>query len=214
MGTRGQRERRRLGRIVLIGMLGPLAGGAQASLECKPTAPDMLGPFYVPDAPLTKHLAAPQEAGERLVISGRVVGGPDCVPLAGAVVEVWQASASGRYYFPGAEGGPEHAHYLLRGQILTDHEGHYSFETVLPAAYDLGDGHFRPPHIHFRVTHPNYLPLVTQLYFAGTPGAPADPFGKNSQVIALSREGEKENKAAPLRGEFNITLRPRTVPKP
>jgi protocatechuate 3,4-dioxygenase beta subunit len=200
--------------VVLVLMLDLFCAGAEAALECRPTAPDQLGPFYVPEAPFSANIAAPEEPGERVVISGRVLGSPDCAPLADAVVEVWQASASGQYYFPNAAGGTEPSRSLLRGRMRTDHEGSYRFETVLPAAYDLGGGASRPPHIHFRVTHPDYQPLVTQLYFADRPGAPLDPFGEDPRVIELSPGQGTQGATAPLQGEFNITLRPRTGPAP
>lgn len=66
-----------------------------------------------------------------------------CAPLAGAAVYVWHADAQGRYslYSSGATGAN-----FLRGVQIADADGHVSFTTVFPGAYDG-----RWPHIHFEV---------------------------------------------------------------
>src|SRR5919112_5064140 len=66
-------------------------GGTESNVE---------GPFYIPDAQLLERpYVLPQregEAGERLMFSG-AVSSTDGSPLAGAKVDVWQASAAGEY---------------------------------------------------------------------------------------------------------------------
>lgn len=43
-------------------------------------------------------------------------------------------------------------------------------EALAVAEYPADDqGWVRPPHIHFRVAHPGYHELTTQMYFAGEP---------------------------------------------
>jgi protocatechuate 3,4-dioxygenase beta subunit len=138
----------------------PLAA-REAAAACRPTQPDQLGPFYVPDQPFQDDLC-PSATGERLTISGRVLGMPDCRPLPGALVEVWQTDAKGEYTLvTGAKPDPG---CLLRARLKSDGEGRYSFRTITPGVYPG-----RPAHIHYRVSAPGYRTLVTQLYFKNDP---------------------------------------------
>jgi catechol 1,2-dioxygenase len=160
---------------------------ARSAPECRPTEPDTQGPFYLPGAPTRIALAAPDEPGDRLVVRGRVLH-PDCrTPLAGTLLDVWQADASGRYH-----GATEQ--YRLRGRLRTDSTGSWELTTIRPGNYRLGAG-MRPAHLHFLVTHPAHPPLVTQLYFRDDPylgphdacGA-ACKSGDPHRVIGLARE--------------------------
>src|SRR5688572_18108095 len=51
---------------------------------CRLTARDQLGPYYRANAPLRTLVAAPEEPGTRLFISGRVFGADCATALAGA----------------------------------------------------------------------------------------------------------------------------------
>ncbi len=128
---------------------------------CTPTSPDLRGPYWTPDPPSVIHLAPKGN----LRIEG-VVKGPDCTPIPGAMVHVWQANPQGQY-----------ADDRLRGRLATDKDGTYRFETVQPGQYREPRG-WRPAHIHFEVSAPGYKPLMSQLYFAGDPYlAPNDSCG-------------------------------------
>ena len=80
-----------------------IAGGAALvaapvalAQQCRVTPRDALGPFYVKGAPAQADLCASGTGGvQKLTVSGRVLGTPGCTPLAGALVEVWQADARG-----------------------------------------------------------------------------------------------------------------------
>src|SRR3989442_8894419 len=62
-----------------------------AGADCKSTSPEILGPFYQPDAPFRTRLASAAEPGARLSIQGPV---SDCNgPVKRAIVEVWHANA-------------------------------------------------------------------------------------------------------------------------
>lgn len=104
-------------------------------------------------------------------------------PQAGAVIILWNASASGRYNHRGDADTtrfkhPETGEWVERvhdenfqywGRCITDEQGNYSFKTIVPGFYpvDIKKGWYRPPHLHCMVTAPAIPQLVTQLYFKG-----------------------------------------------
>lgn len=177
-------------RKVLTAGLALLAMPAAAlAQQCRVTPRDALGPFYKPNAPSQPELCASGSGGsEKLVVTGRVLGMPECAPLADAVVEVWQADERGDYSQVGAK--PDDARCLLRATIRTDPAGRYAFTTILPGEYPG-----RPRHIHYRVSRKGYTTLVTQLYFARGRGVP-DPL-----VVSASRNAQGLAQAV-----FDITL--------
>lgn len=132
--------------------------------SCSPTTRDAEGPYFEAGAPVRTSLriAEPTEPGVRLVVEGRLLG-PDCRPLRGYAVDLWQADKDGNYY-QGALSA-----FRLRGKVVSDGDGRYRFETVLPGRYTDAGG-TRPAHIHAKVLTPqgNAL-LTTQLYFSGDP---------------------------------------------
>lgn len=129
--------------------------------ECDPTTLDYYGqgPFYTENPPIKDDglIASPDEAGQRIRISGRITN-LDCTEiLAGTIVDVWHANDEGQYDNQG---------YNLRGKVIANEQGFYMFETILPGKY-LNGSQYRPSHIHFKITPPAYPTLTTQLYFEG-----------------------------------------------
>lgn len=133
---------------VLMALLLVLFAGERvksvAAVPCRPTPADSEGPYYVPGAPLRT------STGSGLVVRGRLLGYPDCRPLAGGRVEWWQTNRDGRY-------DDDH-----RGTQTADSGGAYRFSTDFPGIYP-----WRPPHIHFKAAAPGYRALTTQLYLRG-----------------------------------------------
>jgi catechol 1,2-dioxygenase len=172
------------------------------SPSCALTGSDVRGPFHISGAPQRTRLAGDDEPGEAMVIEGTVFG-PDCqTPVAGALLDVWQADAEGSYHEAGQD-------YRLRGQMMTDEQGKYRFETIRPGHYPLG-GSMRPAHIHFTITRPGFRPLTTQLYFKGDPHlAPNDPCrtscnsGDPTLIIELQ---EVSGEGVQWAGVFDIVL--------
>jgi protocatechuate 3,4-dioxygenase beta subunit len=115
--------------------------------------------------------------GQLIRISGRVLD-EDGRPVRGAIVEIWQANAAGRYYNPlDTRDAPLDPNFVGNGRVATDAEGRYRFFTIKPGAYPVpSPGRWwRPPHVHFSVLGPSSLSrLVTQMYFPGDPLNPLD----------------------------------------
>jgi protocatechuate 3,4-dioxygenase beta subunit len=110
--------------------------------------------------------------GQLMHISGRILD-EDGRPVRGAVVELWQANAAGRYFHPiDQRDAPLDPNFVGNGRVRTDDNGRYAFFTIKPGAYPVPvkETWWRPPHLHFSVLGPSSLSrLVTQMYFAGDP---------------------------------------------
>jgi protocatechuate 3,4-dioxygenase beta subunit len=153
-------------RLVLAGLGLCVAPWTTLAQQCRVTPRDALGPFYKSGVPASSELCASGSGGtEKLAVTGRVTGLPNCAALAGARVEVWQADAQGDYTQVG--GARDDPRCLLRASVIADAAGQYRYATILPGEYPG-----RPRHIHYRVSHPGYAALVTQLYFGSGRGIP------------------------------------------
>ncbi|HEY6054909.1 MAG TPA: protocatechuate 3,4-dioxygenase subunit beta [Gaiellaceae bacterium] len=144
---------------------------------------DLAGPVFGDEAlepldnDLTRH-GHGEPLGERIVVQGRVLD-EDGRPLRGALVEVWQANAAGRYQHQRDQHpAPLDPNFYGAGRALTDDEGRYRFVTVKPGAYPWGnhENAWRPAHIHFSLFGRQFAQrLVTQMYFPGDPLFEYDP---------------------------------------
>ena len=110
--------------------------------------------------------------GERIIVHGRVTDG-NGHPVPGALVEIWQANASGRYrhvmdtYLAAID-----PNFGGCGRCLTGADGTYTFHTIKPGAYPWPNSatSWRPPHIHFSLFGTAFCQrLITQMYFEGDP---------------------------------------------
>jgi protocatechuate 3,4-dioxygenase, beta subunit len=153
------------------------------------------GPVFGEDAlePLDNDLTKQhggEPLGERIVVTGRVLD-DDGKPVRGALVEVWQANAAGRYRPEvDAHPAPLDPNFSGAGRCLTDADGGYRFTTVKPGAYPWGNhpNAWRPAHIHFSVFGRMFTQrLVTQMYFPGDPLFEYDPIF-NAVRDPMSRE--------------------------
>jgi protocatechuate 3,4-dioxygenase beta subunit len=132
---------------------GPLAPTPQCrDDDDDPTPSQTEGPFFTPRSPKRTSLLETGVEGTRLTVTGTVVT-RSCRPVAGALVDFWQADDDGEY---------DNAGYRLRGHQFTDAQGRYRLDSVVPGLYPG-----RTRHIHVKVQAPGKPILTTQLYFPG-----------------------------------------------
>jgi catechol 1,2-dioxygenase len=200
----------RVSAVIFGGALSTRPASAANHL-CRITESDILGPFYRFGAPVRARLAGPDEAGDRLVLTGTVFSSDCRTPLPGALIEVWQANNDGLYDTNKPGNFTETTTFHLRGMLQTNEKGQYEIETILPGRYPIPPnlpglekyaGLTRPAHIHFRVMESLHIPVTTQLYFKGDPFIAKDPWAgrKPSLAINLKQEGKLR------RGVFDIAL--------
>jgi catechol 1,2-dioxygenase len=139
------------------------------------TASALLGPFWRMNSPRTLNGASIVRSptpGPALFVEC-AIHDPQGQPIAGAEVDVWQASPIGLY----ENQDPNQADMNLRGKFTTDADGKFSFRSVKPAGYPVptdGPGGellraqnrypYRPAHLHFLAYKPGYKTLITQVF--------------------------------------------------
>jgi protocatechuate 3,4-dioxygenase beta subunit len=119
-----------------------------------PTPPQMEGPYFKPNSPRRTNIVPPGAAGVRLAVSGYVFG-LSCQPLAGVLLDFWQADDNGAY---------DNTTYRFRGHQFTDAQGRFTLATIVPGLYPG-----RTRHLHVKAQAPGRPVLTTQLYFPGEP---------------------------------------------
>jgi protocatechuate 3,4-dioxygenase beta subunit len=137
------------------------------------TGPTDLTPRLKPgDNDLARVASGRIALGQLIHVSGRVLD-EEGRPVRGAIVELWQANAAGRYFNPlDTRDAPLDPDFVGNGRTRTDDDGRYAFFTIKPGAYPVPDSGrwWRPPHIHMSLLGPSCLArLVTQMYFPGDP---------------------------------------------
>ena len=110
------------------------------------------GPYFKTNSPERSALVTDSTQGTLLTVTGQVLAA-DGTPVANALLDFWQADASGAY---------DNSGYTLRGHQYTDENGNYTLSTVVPSLYPG-----RTRHIHVKVQAPGGPTLTTQLYFPG-----------------------------------------------
>ncbi|MBT2186769.1 dioxygenase [Sphingobium nicotianae] len=157
------------------------------------TPSTVLGPFHIDASPGAERGSDLADGidGARLHVRGSVRG-IDGAPIGNALLDFWQADHEGFYE---AQLGSEEAR--LRAILSTDERGGFDFWTVMPRGYTIpldgpvGDlicrttiSHYRPAHLHFIVSAPGYIPLVTHIFPSGADYLDNDVvFGVRQELI-------------------------------
>jgi protocatechuate 3,4-dioxygenase alpha subunit len=156
-----------------------------------------LGPFFdfgliIPDG---GRVAGPGASGRHVTIAG-VIRDSAGVPLPDALIETWQADASGEYRNPAFDGF---------GRVATDSDGRFAFETVVPGRVPGPDGKLQAPHIGVGVLARGVLTrLVTRIYFEDEPSNGEDAI--LSLVPPARRDTLLAKRVDADRYRFDITL--------
>ncbi len=181
----------------------------------KATESTVLGPFFVegaPELPLGATIIKPGTAGEPCIV--------DCTvkdmkgkPIAGAVIDVWEAGGDGFYDVQKPEGTN------LRARFRSDAAGRFYFRCVKPVSYPVphdgpvgkmlqatGRHPMRPAHLHFMIEAPGCEKLVTHLFVKGDKYLSSDAvFGvKDSLVVDF-----KQDKAGVSTCRYDFVLKPK-----
>jgi protocatechuate 3,4-dioxygenase beta subunit len=143
------------------------------------------GPFFKPSSPERIELIEAGMAGQPLELVGFVLT-RSCKPVAGALLDFWQADQKGAY---------DNSAFRLRGHQFADAAGRFRLRTIVPGAYEG-----RTRHIHVKVQPKDGRILTTQLYFPGEPKNARDGlFRKELLMRTAKHEGE-------LAGRFDFVL--------
>jgi protocatechuate 3,4-dioxygenase beta subunit len=151
----------------------------------EPTIPEIEGPFFKPRSPRRSDLREPGIAGRPVDLSGLVLT-RTCRPVAGALVDLWQADDNGEY---------DNRGFRLRGHVFTDAEGRYAFRTIMPGLYPG-----RTRHYHVKVQASNRPVLTTQFYFPDEKENLTDEFFHSELVMQVAAADDA------LRAQFNVVL--------
>jgi len=155
----------------------------------------VLGPFYVegsPELPAGGDMAE-GVAGLPCYIHGKV-SDMQGRPVAGAVLDMWQADEEGVYEVQ----LEHHEGPYLRGVFHSGPDGRYLVKTIAPKGYTIpmdgpvGDlirmtdiSHFRPAHVHFIISAPGCETIITHLFKRGGEYLENDVvFGVKAELIA------------------------------
>jgi hydroxyquinol 1,2-dioxygenase len=170
-------------------------------LDSQATPATVLGPFHIEGSPELDYAADMSEgvSGTPLYLHGAVrdLAGN---PVAGGVLDVWQADTEGAYEAQ----LPDIDEARLRAKYTTREDGTYCVRTIAPLGYTIpmdgpvGDliarteiSHFRPAHIHFLINVPGYEPLITHLFRAGAEYLDSDVvFGTKQELVVRFDERE------------------------
>ena len=183
----------------------------------------LVGPFFRANSPQKKRgesIVSDDTKGDRVRITGRVYDLTSKEPIAGAVLDVWQAATNGLY----ENQDKNQPDYNLRGRFRTDDAGTFELEALLPTPYPVPtDGPVgelmrlakrqpnRPAHIHFIVSAPNYETFVTQVFRKGDDIIDEDPvFTADRNLIGDFR---KDNGQYRLQYDFQLNPGVSTRPK-
>ena len=133
------------------------------------------GPYFKPNSPETTNLMQEGMSGTAITVTGQVLDQAGN-PVANALLDFWQANASGQY---------DNSGYTLRGHQYTDANGNYTLTTVVPGLYPG-----RTEHIHVKVQAPNSSVLTTQLFFPGVSQNTRDAFYDASLLLNVTQNDD------------------------
>ena len=178
------------------------------------------GPYYPVEKPADRDNdlvdlagASGTAAGDILEFDGTLYDGSG-MPVAGAIIEIWQTDNNGIYLHPNDRGRARRdVNFQSYGEAVTADDGSYHFRTIVPGRYEP-----RPRHIHVKVRLNGQEQLTTQFYFDNDPTLASDSIfaGASEEQEAMIMQVDEGVDAAgspALLGKRDIILR-RQLPNP
>ena len=181
------------GALVAGSLFGTDRGAAEGPLPATPachdgdeaTLPQTEGPYFKPSSPERIELFEEGMAGQPIELIGLVLTRA-CKPVAGALLDFWQADAKGEY---------DNSGFRLRGHQFTDAEGRYRLRSVVPGLYPG-----RTRHIHVKMQPRDGRVLTTQLYFPGEAKNRSDGLFRKELLVRTAKN------AGWLAGRFDFVV--------
>lgn len=170
--------------------------------DCEFTGFDDMGPFFVKGSSQVINLNTRNLPGTPMLVKGTVYSGKGTDnPIPKAKIDVWHCDDNGVYHPKGSGKIQDYSpdKVTLRGFVLTDDKGNYSFKSILPGLYGS-----RARHIHYKITAPKHKTLITQSYFEGDDRITHDLLAKRAhecRILPVSHDG---NGGLVLAMNFNI----------
>ena len=156
--------------VTAVAAATPIPSPAATACAAHATTPAVTeGPYFKAGSPEATVLYRPGMTGTHLVLTGHVLTAT-CQPVAGALLDFWQADATGAY---------DNSGYRLRGHQATAADGSFRLETVIPGLYPG-----RTEHIHVKVQAPGGPVLTSQLFFPGVASNAGDSIYNPALLIA------------------------------
>lgn len=159
--------------------LSMLVDAVEHTLPAGATESTVLGPFYVPGAPLREYganIAEEDGGGVPALVHGHIRDTRGA-PIARAELDIWQNGADRLYAVQRPEAPEDH----LRGRFRSRDDGSYAFVAVRPTPYPIPDDGpvgamleatgrhpWRPAHIHMIVRADGYRTLTTHVFDAAS----------------------------------------------
>lgn len=131
------------------------SGSTGTTVDCIMTPEMTEGPYYLADQVIRRDVTEGKD-GLPLRLELTVADAAACQPIAGLMVEIWHADATGNYSGFGSGGSNT---TFLRGGQNSDANGKAVFQTIYPGWY-----RGRAVHIHVKVHDGNRV-HTTQLFF-------------------------------------------------
>ena len=110
--------------------------------------------------------------GHKIIVHG-TIRDQFLKPIDGALIEIWQANAGGKYLHNSDQNiAAIDRNFAGCGRYITEGNGAYQFITIQPGPYPYPNRgvEWRPMHIHFSIFGQSFgQRLITQMYFEGDP---------------------------------------------
>jgi len=173
------------------------------------TSQSLLGPFWRLNSPRVDNggsIIRSPTPGNALFVDARVIDSEGRA-IAGAEVDIWQASPVGLY----ENQDPEQADMNLRGKFTTDIDGRFSFRSVMMVGYPIPTNGvvgrllkaqnrhpYRPAHLHALIFKEAFKVLISQVYDPNDPHIEDDvQFGVTRALVGNFVRHEEPHPNAP-----------------